>query len=126
MCSIHSTCMQLCKSSVVCLIMQGIVTSTLRSNARDRFKVEAALKYCKAYLCTLKGEERRKVHVLMLISCDFCTLHGLCMQHANPVSPVQLTSTVSLILYINHHRYLERSPTRVHEVCVRRSWQSSL
>lgn len=46
------------------LYLQTVVLSVLRSAARDRFKVEAALKYSKAFLCSLKGEERRKVFVI--------------------------------------------------------------
>ena len=54
------------------ILMQGVVTSVLCGGARDRYKVDAALKYCKAFLCTLKGEERRKVHVLMFNFDSFC------------------------------------------------------
>ena len=41
--------------------MQGAVASVMRNNTRERYMVDAALKHCKAFLCTLKGEERRKV-----------------------------------------------------------------
>lgn len=42
--------------------MQTTVSAVLRSATRDRYEVEAALKYCKMFMLTLKGEERRKVH----------------------------------------------------------------
>lgn len=48
-------------SAFAYVYIQAAVSSVLRSATRDRFQVEAALKYCKAFLRTLKGEERRKV-----------------------------------------------------------------
>ena len=57
-------CVQ-CQRYIHCLnlYLQTAVISVLRSAARDRFKVEAAIKYSKTFLCSLKGEERRKVFV---------------------------------------------------------------
>ena len=44
------------------IYMQLVVSGVLRNAARERHKFEAVLKYCRNFLITLKGEERRKVH----------------------------------------------------------------
>ena len=101
-------------------IMQGVVTSVLRGSARDRYKVDAALKYCKAFLCTLKGEERRKVHmyVLMFHFDSFCTYNigYVCMQHAyNTVANIAHDHCFAPYAYFSC-RCLAGNHMRVHDL----------
>ena len=102
------------------ILMEGVVTSVLRGSARDRYKVDAALKYCKAFLCTLKGKKGGRC----MSSCLTASAHNrLCMQHAyNTVANIaHAWSLFHPICIFLMHRCLAGNHMRVHKLSPQQS-----